>query len=94
MASKFHFVIVPEDGGDSISVSCDTLQELIKKVHEAILKVGKGEIFIFVDGEKASLSLPKQVFTLKTADGKEHIVSGSEGYSYPDGGKFFSLKAP
>lgn len=90
----YHFVIIPKDGGDDVTVSSNTLDDLLKKLPEALMKAKEGSVRIFISGELAELSLPEQSWKIRKQSGEEITVAGCGAFSYPGNGKFYVLHAP
>lgn len=93
---KFHFLIVPDSGEDQVpkwETSSDAAS-LLSRLHEALMEYEAGWVYLIIDGKRALLSMPKQVFDLQMPDGSIVKVESKAKATFPQDGRFVTLVLP
>lgn len=89
----FVFTIVPDiDGGSPEIFEATDMDTFIKTMYDKMIHYGSGWIYPVVDGKRASISLPQQLFRMKLADGTMVDVAKPEALTFEANGRFNSFK--
>lgn len=97
VAKTYVCMMVP-DGGDGPPevFEAGSLEALAQTMYQTMIKMGKGWCVPIINGERAVISTPKQVFFLKLASGEKIQITDPESVSFEANGRFstLSVKAP
>lgn len=90
---KYHFIMVPDRGGEPTQLSSDNLEGLCGEAYKALMRGVDGWCYFIIDGVMCHISQPKQVFKVRKADGSTIELRDQAGDTFDSTGKFHILRS-
>lgn len=97
VAKTYVCTMVPDNGDGVPEVfEAGSLEALTQTMYQTMIRMGKGWCIPIINGERATISAPKQIFHLKLANGEKIVITDPEGVSFEANGRFstLSVKTP
>jgi len=93
---KFHFLVVPEKGEDQTPKweTSSTLEDMLSRLHTTLVTCEVGWVYVIIDGKRALLSAPRQVFDLQLPDKNVVRVEPKDQATFLQDGRFVALVSP
>ncbi len=89
--AKYHFLMVPDGGGNPVRLSSDDFEEVKKQAIHHILQAQSGWCYFIIEGVICYLAAPKQIFNLRMPDGNITELKQVAGDVFDPSGKFQTL---
>lgn len=91
--ATFIFTLMPDaDGEPPQIVEATSLASMLEEMYIRMKKVGSGWIYPVINGERALISVPRQLFKLKLADNSLLDVCDNTALAFDANGRFTVLK--
>ena len=88
-------ITADRDGSAPIVISATSYAEFVVALYKALMDAKKGHVNVFLNSKPAKLSLPKQIFVLKLADGEtpsELRLEPAATWTFSESGQFEILE--
>ncbi len=90
--ATYVFTLVPDaDGQPPEFVECTSMESMISELYTRMIKHGSGWVYPVVNGQRAVVSMPRQLFQLKMTDGTLLEVADPASPAF-DAGRFLTLR--
>jgi hypothetical protein len=91
--ATYIFTLISDvDGCPPEIVESASMEQMIQELYVRMLKAGSGWVYPVVNGERAVVSAPRQLFKLKLADGAILDVCDPAALAFDANGRFSVLK--
>lgn len=92
MPEKVFICTIVPDGGPPETLESASQEAFCKELYARLMKVGSGWCIPICNGQKITLSTPRQIFQLKMPDGTLVTVEDPSGPVFEANGRFTTLK--